>query len=249
MMKKRIYALLLALSLVVCSVSFVSWADESLPDADVSLSWDENLYVPPAPSDNDIMTMAFDDSFTSLPVHSISGCNIPYAGYGNSVMGVNNSGTLEYCANPIPMNAYPYSYYRYVVAITGNIDGLYETEEKVDSAGNKYTYVTLTTFDSSYMRFVLAGSVISSTSRTFSCDYVAVNGDTTYFVLRPFLFSSVSSNQLSSIRIYYPRGSEYTFNIGYFYDGAATTDSIGTGGGGDGGGSGSGDSGGSGTAT
>lgn len=245
-MKKRIYVILLALSLAVCSVSFVSWADESVPDADVLMDWDEALYVPSAPSDNDIMTMAFDDSFTSLPVYSISGCNIPYAGYGNSVKGVNNSGILEYRVNPVPMNAHPYSYYRYVVAITGDIDNLYETVEKVDSAGNKYTYVSFITSDSSRMRFSLAGGNISSTSSNFSCDYIAVDGDTTYFVLRPFLFSSVSSTQFSYVQIYYPRGTEYTFNIGYFYDGAATTDSIGTGGGGDGGGSGSG---GSGTAT
>lgn len=251
-MKKRIYVSLLVLALVVSSLSIVSWADESVNDAGVSIDWDEALYVPPAPSDNGIMTMAFDDAFTSLPIFNIYGCNIPYASYANSVTGLVGNLYLYYRVVPSPLNSHLGDSIRYVVAITGDIDGLYTMTERQDSDGTYYTRVEFKSVGNTRLRFSLLGTGITSTSSYVNCEYVAVDGDTTYFVLRPIVLNSVNSTDTTYVQIDYPKGSSYSFNIGYFNNGSPSTGITGSGGGGDIGGSGSGDiggSGGSGTAT
>lgn len=229
MMKKRIYAILLALSLVVCSVSFVSWANTS--DASEPYAFDSSDIMPMSDEYTDL------ENATAIPALFVT-CNdlgVPVQA-GNGVGLITGRNAVAVTFNPFVLEPVRYKSFTLYVDFVSDIP-FYKPESNFKS----YASSSIGFSGGSYENFY---SIVSPNRLRIKRVY-SVTSDTVGGYMLGVASASISSSLLEENATV----SVYAYVEGVPIDKSSSVIADGSGGGGDGGGSGSGDSGGSGTAT
>lgn len=229
-MKKRIYAILLALSLVVCSVSFVSWANTS--DASEPYAFDSSDIMPMSDEYTDL------ENATAIPALYVTCSDLAVpTQVGNGVGLITGRNDIRVTFNPFVLEPARYKSFTFYFDIVSDIP--FNNPEKYF---NKSYISRSVSFSSG--SYVNSYNVISPNRLRFKTTYT-VSSDTVGGYLTSACYVEIWSTLLQENATV----SVYAYIEGVPIDKSSSVITDGSGGGGDGGGSGSGDSGGSGTAT